>query len=52
MQIFTFLFRFDVLAGVADDNPGSLHFENVQVDNSINVSAQLTATDKGSIYAG
>lgn len=36
----------------SNDNPGSLHFKNVQVDNSINVSAQLTATDKSSIYAG
>lgn len=36
----------------ANDDPGSLHFENVQVDNSINVSAQLTATDKDNIYAG
>jgi len=36
----------------ANDNPGSLHFENVQVDTSINVSAQLTATDKDSIHAG
>lgn len=33
-------------------NPGSLQFENVQVDAGSNLSANLTATDNAAIYAG